>query len=177
MSFSGVVKIAPILTESVLRNHSSQRAGKTFYQRGALTLKAGAPLVIDHDMGRPVGVVNELVEFVETDGPWLCARCTITDPPSWLRRGTKASFAFYELQQQAVGDWERVLRGLVSEVSILSAARRPKEPRAEVTLLYRSKPSPAVRASASSAFAGEVFTGGGQPLLIRPGIGQILALR
>jgi hypothetical protein len=112
-------------------------AGRSRYQRGAMQLLPGAvPLVVDHDEGRRIGVVEELIEIQDTDGPWLAARCTVTEPPGWLRKGTRASFGYNTLQRQQIGEWERVLRGLVNEVSVLHR-QHPVEPRAHVALLQR----------------------------------------
>jgi hypothetical protein len=101
----------------------------------------GAPVVVDHDMDRPVGVVDELMRLPWSDGrAWLAARCTITDPPEWLKRGTKASFPWNWLHVHEVNGWDCVRRSLIQEVSILSPSVQPKEPCAEVVLLERKAP-------------------------------------
>ena len=140
MTHTAVIKIGPLVTADVLRNPGSVRADRKLYQRGGLELLSlkGVPLLADHDTSRQVGTVHELINFPDTDGEWIAARATITDKPEWLKRGTRASFEFASLQDQQVGDWSRVLRGLVSEVTILSPGVRPLEPRAQVALLYRT---------------------------------------
>ena len=140
MNHTAVIKIGPLVTANALRHPCSVRAGRKLYQRGALEFLSvtGVPLLVDHDTSRQVGTVHELINFPDTDGEWIAARATITDKPEWLKRGTRASFEFASLQDQQVGGWSRVLRGLVSEVTILSPGVRPLEPRAQVALLYRT---------------------------------------
>ena len=117
----------------------ANRSCRTLFQTRNLTLMPrGAPVLVGHDSEREVGVVDELVEWPDTDGLWLFARCTINAPPTWLRRGTKASFECLPLQEQRMGDWNRIMRGLVREVSILQPGLQPAEPRAGVWLLQRA---------------------------------------
>jgi hypothetical protein len=158
-------------------NDKRIRPGREFFQRGSLSFLPGhptAPLVIEHDHDRQIGVVDALWEWQDTDGPWYVARAQLTgDPPLWLKRGAKASFSFIELQHQAIDDWTRVLRAFVKEISVLHT-QQPVEPRAQVLLVERSKDSPAV---ATSDVAGEIIYGKPGELIRRPGIGQMLGVR
>jgi hypothetical protein len=118
------------------------------------------------------------VEWDDLGGPWLVARAYVTDRPSWLKRGTKASFGFKAPGRSSFIDgW--VYNGYVTEVTVCSPSHEPKEPLAEVVLLERT--SPAARPTRSTAAgsdrlaAGEVFYGGG--LIRRPSIGRVLGVR
>ena len=120
---------------------------------------------MNHDPDREVGRVLELVEWDLWDGLWSCARCEIDGAPGWLERGTRASYGYACLHEQAIGEWSRLLRGLVTEVSILSPSVQPREPRAAVMLLQR----------AEGHQAGEVILGGQR--IIRQNVGQVLGVR
>jgi hypothetical protein len=56
--------------------------------------------------------------------PWIYATGTVTDPPSWLKRGTRASFEFTAFDRRDVVMREHraeVIAGaFVNEVSVLS---------------------------------------------------------
>jgi hypothetical protein len=78
----------------------------------------------------------------------VLAVCDVTDPPSWLKRDTPASFEYRALRRSEFRGFRRVDQGLVSEVSILSPGVRPKEPAAKVLTLRPSNT------------AGEVIRGG-----------------
>jgi hypothetical protein len=184
VSHTALIKVGQLVTLSVLLDPGSVRAGRELYQRGGLQLLQGAPLLVDHEDGRKVGSVDELLEFPDTDGDWLVARCTVTEPPEWLRQGTtKASVGLASLSRQKVGAWERVLRGLVSEVSILSPSVQPREPRARVVLL-RETPAQAPERTIDTTVDTEAIVAQARAdqrhpagLLIRPGIGQVLGVR
>jgi hypothetical protein len=113
MSHRALIKLARIFDTDIL-DADWKPAERTLFQRGALKLNRGAPLVVDHDKSQPIGSVLELVDLPDTDGNWLSARCAVEDPPEWLRQGTAASFGYAGLQEQAIGDWRRVLRGLLT---------------------------------------------------------------
>ena len=110
----------------------------------------------------------ELDVWPDTDGDWLVARCDVTDPPGWLRLGTKASFEFVATHRWEYGGWECIRRALVTEVSILTSSTQRCELRAQVVVLERSemKHEP----------GDVVFYGNGQ-VIRRPGIGQVLGVR
>ena len=84
--------------------------------------------------------MNELFEHPDTDGLWLAASCTVSDPPEWLKRGTGASVSFIDLHRQSIDGWERVLRGIVREVFVLSPSVEPAEPQARVCWLGEESP-------------------------------------
>jgi hypothetical protein len=165
-TFDATIKMWRVVDVDVLRNLDSLPADRELFQSGALELVQGAPVYIDHRKDRRIGVIRELSEFADTDGTWLFAHTTITDPPDWLKRGTAASMSYATAQRRSLGPaHERVLRGLVTEVSVLSPGVLPEETRAKV-VLYRQ---------AAEAISGEVFYGNGQ-VLIRPGVGQVLGI-
>ena len=103
------------------------------------------PLVVDHNYDREIGRVHSLFQVDWMDGPWICARATLTAPPVWPKRGTGASFESISLQRN---DWDIhgvkadvIAHAIVKEVSALST-KRPAEPRAEVLTCYRTEPVP-----------------------------------
>ena len=127
-----------------------------------LPLSTSVPLLVDHDEGRAIGVVNSLSRLKWTDGPWLMADATVTDPPAWLKRHTPASFAYVLPRKCSFGN--DILRSAyVTEVSVLSLVRAHAEPLAEVlTFNPTEKPRPKQAASRHQAAVGEtVFYGGG----------------
>lgn len=121
-----------------------------YYKRGGFRLDLGAPVLVDHDATRKVGVVRELVEWDDVDGEWFVARCKIIRPPSWLKANrTKASFEFrYKDEPRKRGELLEV-RGdiLVTEVSILSPNVKPADPHAGVVLLREIQDLQAPRSS------------------------------
>ena len=166
-TYTAFIKLGRLVTRDVLYEVDSLPVGAEFYQRGALKLMPGAPVLVDHDDDRPIGFARELCEFPDTDGEWLAALTTITAPPGWLKRGTAASIGYASLYRQPLGDAERVLRGLATEVSVLSPGRRPAQPRAQVALFRRS--------TDEAAPGGQVFYGG--EMIRRPAIGTIIGIR
>lgn len=141
MSLSALVRLGPLVTLEAIRNPASVREGAELYQSGALQLQRGARVFVNHDRDRPVGTVVELVEMADGEGEWLTARCSITAAPEWLRKGTAASIAYASTSRQQVAGWERILKGLVTEISILSPSVKPAQPMARVVLL-REAPEP-----------------------------------
>lgn len=92
---------------------------------------------------------------------------------SLLKRGTRASFAFASLHKQALGDGRRILRALVTEVSILSPSRKPVEPLARVAWIgERSSP---VASSDRQAVSEVVLPASG--VLVRRNVGVVLEVR
>jgi hypothetical protein len=172
-TYTAMIKLWRLVTEVVLRNVDSLPAGREIFQRGAMTLlRDNTPVFVDHDHDRPIGSVRELSNFADIDGDWLCAHTTITDAPDWLRQGTAASICYATAQRCALGATQRILRGLVTEVSVLSPGVEPAEPRAKVVLLrHADRPAPTV--AHEPALAHIDNTG----LLMRPGIGRILGVR
>jgi hypothetical protein len=137
VSYSAVIRLGPLVSEEALRDPASEERGRDIYQRGAMSLVRDAPVLVNHLDGLEVGSVEELWEWNEGPGGWLVARCTITAELLWLRVGTKASVGWAPLRHQAMrdGGWNRVLRGLVTEVSILTPDIAPADRMAQVVLL------------------------------------------
>ena len=75
------------------------------------------PVVIDHNPELVVGEVSEFVSWDWTDQRWLVARARLDRAPSWVRRGTKASFSYRVLRSYEVNNWTVVSHSLVDEVS------------------------------------------------------------
>ena len=50
---------------------------------------------------------------------WYFASVDLTDPPGWLRRNSGVSWSHIALRTRAVGEMLRLLRGVITEVSIL----------------------------------------------------------
>lgn len=149
----------------------------TMFDRAGLTFLPGTrtiPLVVDHDLERQIGEVHEIVRWGWTDGEWLVARCSISDPmPPWLKKGTRASFSSRKLHSHDLHGWTHVTRALMEEVSVL-LSQRPVEQCAEVLLLeHSSSPTGASdRAAAGDTYRREpglnpgdiVFYGSGREL-------------
>ena len=83
-----------------------------------------------------LGVVDNLWRWDWTDGPWVVAHATVAAPPSWLKRGTRASFGFAVLHRRELNisgtQADVIARAIMQEVSVLSPATTPAEPCAEV---------------------------------------------
>jgi hypothetical protein len=158
MTYEACIRFAPYFT--IERLEAGPKNGRTLYDKGGLRFLPGVetvPLLVDHDEDLEVGFVDKLWHWDDIDGPWCVARATVTKPPAWLTRGTKASFAFSKMwtasrEDRAVYerivrryredappmDWKYVHKGLVSEVSILSPGTKPAEPLAQVLLVERT---------------------------------------
>jgi hypothetical protein len=164
-TYNCLIKMWRVVDTDVLHNIDALPAGRELFQPGAVKLlNDHVPVLIDHDKGRQVGVVRELSNFADTDGLWLTAHATITDPPPWLKRGTGASISYATAGHCSLGPaLQRVTRGLMTEVSVLSPGTEPAEPRAKV-LVFAERVAPTVP-------AGEVFHGGG--VLVRRNIGRV----
>ena len=153
MTHSALVKLAPVVSAERLNNPTWERPGRTMYWSGALRFlpnRSEIPLVVDHNMERQVGIVHELFEMDWTDGPWIVARATVVDPPSWLMAGyTEASFARWTVHSTQVGESDRVTRAFAKEVSLLCQTE-PLEPLAEVLSLrpIETKPPVTTRSAA-----------------------------
>jgi hypothetical protein len=152
-----------------------------------MDLLPGAPVLVDHDDERRVGLVRELRRLDDyAFGRSLMALCEIDDPPPWLRQDTAASFAFVTLHRQAYNGWEIVRRGLVREVSVLSPSVKPAEPLARVLTFHPAVP-PKTRAAAAGpahpgSVAGDVLAREWQSaappgVIRRVGVGRVLGVR
>jgi len=155
-----LIAIAPLLDAKRFGNPEWERPGRDSYWGNSLKLLPGeVALLVDHDDERQIGVVRALYELAWTDGRWVVADAVVTDPPSWLRKGTPASLSRYNthVTRSAEGA-ERVTSAFVNEVSVLPPGVKPAEPRAQVVHLeaepiaHRHQPEP----------EGEVIYGNGQ---------------
>jgi hypothetical protein len=82
-------------------------------------------LLVDHEERWEIGTVTRLMRL-DADGPWIVALAEVTERPSWLKRGTPASFAFVCGQMSSFGD-PILRRGLVTEGSVVSRGVEPAE--------------------------------------------------
>lgn len=128
MSHEVTIKLAPVITADRFRNPDWDRPDRTLYRRGSLQFlpnRSEVPLVIDHDLERRIGIVDRFFELDWTDGLWICAVGTISDPPPWIERyHTKASFGYWDVHASE----NRVSQTWVKEVSLLSRSVEPAEP-------------------------------------------------
>jgi hypothetical protein len=149
MTYTALIKFAPLTTLERVNDPRWARPGRTMYDPGSLTFspgKSSAPLLVDHCDTREVGVVRELTRFEDTDGPWLAVVATVTDRPEWLKRGVRASFSYQPARtSHDVFGCEILRRGLITEVSVPSPDREPVEPLAQVLTFHPiEKPKPTV---------------------------------
>ena len=147
MTHEGLIAFAP--ETSAERLNDERRNGRTLYDTSQIRMlpTKPTPLLIDHDEGRPLGKVTQLLRLRDLDGWWLTAVAELEEVPSWLRRGTPASFAFHPLQMSSFGD-NVVRSALVTEVSVLSALD-PYEPLAKVLYVKPIRAKPAAREEVS----------------------------
>ena len=155
------IMFAPLHTLERHNDPAWNREGRSLYEQKAFRFRPGVTeisLLVDHDRERQVGTVDLVHRMEWTDGPWMVARATVTDPPGWLRTNdTKASFAFNALARGTFTTCEHVMEALINEVSILSPGKQPAEPLARVLSLRAVKP-----AVARAGTEGEVIYGNGQ---------------
>jgi hypothetical protein len=163
MSHTAMLKLGRIFDGAMLHDLDSLPAGRVYFQRGSLRLMPNTAVCVDHHEDRRVGIVREFFEHQDTDGQWLAALTTITDPPAWLKRGTPASLSYIDLHTQTLGQASRVLRGLLIEASILSPGVRPAEARAGVATFHRDED--------------QVFYSAPGTVIRRPNIGRVLGVR
>lgn len=188
MTYEALVAFAPVFTFDRFGDERWARPGRTLYQRGAfrfLPRQDSIPLLIDHTE-REIGRVHRLDVLDWTDRPWHFGAATITDPPAWLKRGTRASFQFksYDRRDFVVREHRAdVVHGaFVTEISVLSPGTEPAEPCAQVLSFRPAKRSPAAVSSSGRAATGVAF-GHGEMLppaggrIIRYGSGQVLGVR
>jgi hypothetical protein len=171
-----MIKFAPVLTAERYNNPKWERPGRDFYWSGSLTLlpRRETPLLVNHDESRQVGIVRELSVLDWTDGKWICAHVTVTDPPCWLDKRTAASFGRIDVHAPLMGkDAKRVTSAFVKEVSLLPPGVEPAEPLAQVLWIGEAE-SPAAGLSSDRPVAGEVILGGER--IARRYTGQILAV-
>ena len=159
------VKIAPIVS----LEHQPQ-PGRVLFRRNALKLLPGrtdVPLVIDHSMGAELGRIDKLFTLDWIDGPWVAASGWLDKaPPSWLRRGSPASFARWDAHAASDELGERVVSAWLKEVSICLSSE-PLEAGAQVLSIRRTETKP-------EALEEIVQTTG---VIYRPSSGVVLGIR
>jgi hypothetical protein len=164
--WSALIKIAPIVSTERVNDPTWTRPGRVLFWSGSLSFLPGRstiPLVIDHDVSRQVGTVHDLFTMDWIDGPWICARATLDNPPGWLKPyTTRASFGRLDVSES-----ERVSRAFVKEVT-LCLATEPNEPGAELVSLKRTE---------ATQSTGEEIIDTKPMLLVRPGIGHVIGIR
>lgn len=112
-----------------------------------------------------VGTVREIFEAPDSGGgDWYWASVELTYPPGWLKRNGGVSWSHNALQTQDVNGTTRLLRGLITEVSILSPSVEPAEPRARVAWIGESQRASAAGPSSDRPVAGEVIYGDGRTI-------------
>ena len=112
MSYEINIKVAPVFTLERFNDPAWTRPGRWMYESlQFLPGQTTAKLLVNHDAKREIGVVHHLWRWDWVDGPWVVAHATLTDPPSWLRRGTRASFGFGVVQRRELN-----ISGIQAEV-------------------------------------------------------------
>ena len=113
------------------------------------------------------------------DGPWICARTVVDDPPGWLKTyRTKASFGRWDVHATTHEDgWQRVTRAIVREVSLLSPAVEPAEPLAQVVLVRHAPAAVSPGPAGAAPRTGNVVIPSNGQLIRRPNIGRVLGVR
>jgi hypothetical protein len=153
MSHTALIRFAP---QTCIERYNDPRwqRPRTVYDPGSLKMPPGrtsVPLIVNHDDDRVVGSVRAFSRMEDVGDPWTVAHATIDRCPSWLRKDdTKASFGYKVLfENPDVFGCEVVRDAFVTEVSLLSPDRKPKEPLARVVGLWEAEnlPSPATRRS------------------------------
>jgi hypothetical protein len=172
-TYTSLIRFAPLTTLDRVNDPAWKAEGRTLYDSSSLTFVPGqttCPLIIDHDDTKQIGVVRSIARFEDVDGPWLAAVATIYDRPAWLKKyDTKVSFRYKPAgTSNDVFGCQIVRRGLIEEVSVLSPGVEPAEPGAKVLTINRDE--------AAALKPGDRVTHGG-PMIYRPGIGQVLAIR
>ena len=151
---TALIQIARVATAETLQGVKDRTLNPEHYVRSdglSLLRTTGVPLIVDHDMTRQVGVVEGLYALDTPDGRWVCARATVTDAPSWLRKGTSCSYGLFPIHRRLRAGW--VASGFVKEVSILSSAHTPVEPLARIAVLKRILDAPLASATSSAGRA------------------------
>jgi hypothetical protein len=147
MTRRAVIRLGPKPTAETLhgdarRDGPTESGMRTLYD--SMRLAPDAPLLVDHDPERVVGRVVELVRWDDAHplAPWLAARVLLDDGAAeWVRQGTPASLSYATMYRSEWQGWEICRSGYVTEVSVLSATRKPAEALAQVVLLREAEPA------------------------------------
>ena len=176
VTYTALIKLVRLVSADTFEELTEGTLNPDRYcQRGGLRLlqPEGVPLIVDHDATREVGVVHGFLEFADTDGDWAWARATISDPPPWLKTGTRCSYGSIPVHRSHHG-W--IHRSLVQEVSLLSSDHVPLEPRAHVAVLKRTSPATNPAPSASTNRGVEEIRLPADAIIRRPS-GRVLGVR
>jgi hypothetical protein len=160
----------------------------TLYAREGLRWlprESDVPLVVDHDKSQEVGRVSSISVIDWMGEKWWAALATVAERPSWLKRGTGASFEYLPLHKMGLNGWEFVRSAIVREVTVTSPSYEARDPGAKVlsigavpaTARHASRHWPAGTIVRTLADGSEEITHShGAPVISRPG-GRILAVR
>ena len=129
------------------------------------------PVVIDHANPREeanvIGRVVELYIAPDMNGgvvrDWYFASAELDRPPAWLKRNSAVSWSHIPLRTQDVNGTTRLLRGVITEVSVLSPSVQPAESMARVVLVDDAR-SPAAGRDRLAADATIIHTPHGAPI-------------
>ena len=105
MTHEALISFAP--QTSVERLNDPVRSQRTMYDSTTLRWLPrldSIPLLVDHDYAREIGRVKQLLRLDTGDGYWWCASAELTERPSWLKRGTRASFEYRALRMDSFGN-------------------------------------------------------------------------
>ena len=173
MSVSALFRLTPVFDPRIIDDPKLARS--LIVPRGpfeTISRDGEIPVVIDHaderEEANVIGRVRELSVFPDVTGgivrDWYFASVELSAPPSWIRRGCGVSWSHIPLATQDVNGTTRLLRGVITEVSVLSPSVEPAESMARVCLLGDAR-SPAAGTSDRLA-AGEtiVHTPPGAPI-------------
>ena len=170
MSVSALFRLVPVYDARIINDPKLARS--FMVQRGAFEMisrDGEIPVVVDHaderEEANVIGRVRELYIAPDVTGgvarDWYFASAELTDAPGWLKRNSGVSWSHIPLRTQDVNGTTRLLRGVITEVSVLSPSVRPAESMARVVLVR----SPAALPTSDRAVAGEViYTPHGKPL-------------
>ena len=147
-SYTALIKLVRVLDKDLMFALDGLDPDEDLFQRGAIefnpvTLRKDGriPVLCNHDKTRPIGYVRDLSHFEDGHGTWLVAHTTITDRPCWLERDTAASIGYSPLVSRRLGPTRRVLKGWLTEVTVLAPGRKPHNTGAKVMRLRKAEPT------------------------------------
>jgi hypothetical protein len=162
-------------------------SGRLYAREGLrwLPSESDVPLVVDHDKSQEIGRVSSITPIDWMGDKWWAAFATVTERPSWLERGTGASFEYLPLHKMELNGWEFVRSAIVREVTVTSPSHQALDPGAKVLSIGADRV--AARRAASNWGAGaivrnlpdgtqEITHRHGAPIIRRPG-GKVLGVR
>lgn len=140
MTVSAILRAAPIATFEEFSQPDTVRHHE-MYDRGALKPLPGRelseiPVLVDHIKdATPIGRVTGIrTDDCWTGGTWLWVHVEITNPPTWLGKGSGVSIgrSAYSTRTPWGAGWDLIQKAILTEVSILSPGVKPAHPRARV---------------------------------------------